>query len=611
MSHALSMNPPVSRVLFDGRQSVKGKQWAAKEIDHSLARQISQAHSLPEIAASVLSTRSLTADSLDSFLNPRLATHFPDPFSLKSMQAAADTVADVIINEHIVGILADFDVDGATSCAVMTRFLRSVTGHDTIPFFIPDRLNDGYGPNERGFQSLQKAGSKLVLTLDSGITAHDPIQAARSMGLATIIVDHHEADPEKGLPNATHIVNPKQDGDNSGLSALAAVGVTFLLCVAVNSVLRERGYYTDRQEPDLKSLLDLVALGTVCDMVPLTGANRLFVTHGFKEMEKRNNPGLAALMEVAKINGIPDPYHAGFMLGPRINAGSRVHHSDLGAKLLCAEDREEALNIAWLLDDCNRKRQDMQKDMTREATSMVTALGRDNDPVILVGDKDWHSGLTGLVAGALKERYGRPACAYAHVDTADGVEMRGSGRSVPGIHIANAFMDAEAEGHIVKGGGHAMAGGFTLRPDTAENFHRFLIGHIGQQSEQTDLVAKTDIDCVMGAGAITVDLATLFSRHLAPFGMGNEEPQLVIQNAHIIKPDIVGQTHLRCMIRDANGGKSVKAIAFRSAEGPIGQTLKQAAASGTPVHLKGCIKLNEWQGRSSAEFHIDDVMPCW
>lgn len=611
MSQALSLNEPQAAPLFNGRNSIKGKQWVIKPTDPVLTRQMMQMHNLPEIAASILSTRSIAPDALEAFLAPRLSTHFPDPFSLKGMTQAVEHVADAIMEGQTIGILADFDVDGATSCAVMTRFLRSVTGHDTIPFFIPDRLNDGYGPSEKGFDRLYKAGSKIVVTLDSGITSHDPIAHAKSLGLGTIIIDHHEADPEKGLPNATHIINPKQPGDNSGLSMLAAVGVTFLFCVAVNSVLRARGFYEDRQEPDIKALLDLVALGTVCDMVPLTGPNRLFVKYGFAEMEKRNNPGLCALMEVSKITGIPDPYDAGFMLGPRINAGSRVHQSDLGARLLSATDREDALNIAWLLDDCNRKRQEIQKEMTKEATSMVTALGRDNDPVILVGDKDWHTGLTGLVAGTLKERYGRPACAFGHVSVDEGVELRGSGRSVPGIHIASAFMDAQSEGHLVKGGGHAMAGGFTLTPDMNEGFHQFLVRHIAAQGQNLDPTPKKEADCVIGAGAISVSLAELLSRHLSPFGMGNEEPQLIVRDVHILKPDVVGQTHLRCLIRDANGGTSTKAIAFRSADAPLGQTLKQAASNGAPVHLMGCVKLNEWQGRVSAEFHIDDVMPCW
>lgn len=602
------MNPP----LFDARLSVKGRQWVVKPHNQTLATQMVQTHSLPDIAAQILTTRGATLEGLEAFLSPRLSAHFPDPFSLMNMTQTAEHLADQIMANKHIGILADFDVDGATSCAVMTHFLRRATQQTDIPFFIPDRLNDGYGPNERGFTALKKAGADTVMILDCGITAHEPLAFAKSIGLECVVADHHEADPDKGLPTATHIINPKQIGDNSGLSMLAAVGVTFMICVAVNNVLRTRGYYADRQEPDLKSLLDLVALGTVCDMVPLTGPNRLFVKAGFKQMEKRENPGLCALMDVSKINGVPDPYHAGFMLGPRINAGSRVHKSDLGATLLSATDYEEALNIAWLLDDCNRQRKEIQQTMTREATAMVTALNRENDPIILVGDENWHSGLTGLVAGALKERYDRPACAIAYVKKDDGtLEGRGSGRSVPGVNLASAFLEAQAQGLIVKGGGHAMAGGFTLTQEQLEPFHQFLIKHIKTQHVTRDSAPQTPIDALMSPTAASVTLAELLSETLSPFGAGNPEPVIALQNVSVLKPDIVGQTHVRCLIRDCNGGQSIKAIAFRAAESPVGQQLRHAASTGQPVHLSGCIKLNEWQGRRSAEFHIDDVMPCW
>lgn len=598
--------------LYDGRLSVKGKQWLVKPYNDVLAAQMVQSHALPGIAARILSGRDISLDKLDGFLNPRLNADFPDPFSLKNMTATAEFLAQQIINDQRIGILADFDVDGATSCAVMTHFLRHVTEQEDIPFFIPDRLNDGYGPSNRGFDQLKQQGADSVVVLDCGITSHAPLTYAKSIGLQTVIADHHEVDGELGLPNATHIINPKLPGDNAGLSMLAAVGVTFLLCVAINSVLRQRGHYTERDEPDMKSFLDLVALGTVCDMVPMTGPNRLFVKYGFAQMEKRNCVGLNALMEVSKISGVPDPYHAGFMLGPRINAGSRVHKSDLGAKLLSSTNQEDALNIAWLLDDCNRQRKDIQKDMTKEAMAMVTALNRENDPVIIVDDQGWHSGLTGLVAGALKERFARPACAIAYVKGADDVlEGRGSGRSVAGIHIADSFMQAQSQGLLVKGGGHAMAGGFTIEPSQLPAFHKFMIHSIEQQSQNRDSIPKTAIDAVFSPNSASVQLAEILNNTLAPFGSGNEEPTLALQNVSVMKTDIVGQTHLRCLIRDAQGGTSIKAIAFRAAEGPIGQALKHAASTGSPVHLSGCVKLNEWQGRRSAEFHIDDVMSCW
>lgn len=594
------------------RISVKERQWCIKDYDDVLSARISQTYGIPDIAARLLAQRGVKFDEVESFLSPKMSRDFPDPFSLQAMDELADYIVETISKKHKIGILADFDVDGATSSATLCRFLRSVTGEEP-PIEIPDRLNDGYGPNDTALQRLKDAGCHTVFILDSGITAHDPIAFGRSIGLNIIVIDHHE--PEGELPDANFIINPKRADDTSGLDMLAAVGVTFLTCVAINNRLRSNGFFETHPEPNLKHMMDLLALGTVCDMVPLTGPNRMFVREGFKQMNLRRNEGLKALLDVSKVTSIPAPDHAGFSLGPRINAGSRVHRSDLGAKLLATEDAEEAMSLAWELDDCNEKRKAIQKDMMKDALAQVTSLGRENDPIILIDDEGWHPGLSGLIAGQIKERFDRPACVVTYAKNPEGqLEGRGSGRSVLGINIAESFQAARAAGLLVKGGGHAMAGGFTVEPDKIADLRAFLIQNIEEQSKEriTAETKYTTIDCVLNASSISVPLADIMNDAMGPFGCGNEEPMVMLESVVICKVDIIGSNHVRCYIRDAEtGGRSIKAMAFRAAEGPLGKILKSHAANATPLNLAGNIKINDWNGNRTAELHITDAMPVW
>ena len=606
MSLAAAVMPsPLVKPYFMDQPSMKGRMWKLASTDAAMALRMAQAHNLPDLVAQLLSSRGVSIDAVESFLNPRMKDHFPDPFSMLGMESAVSDLSAAILSNQKIGILADFDVDGATSSAILTRYLRSVSGQD-VPLYIPDRLSEGYGPNDRAFDSLKEQGCAWVLIADSGTTAFGPVQHAADIGLKTIILDHHEA--EETLPAATHLINPKRRGDNAGLSMLAACGVSFLFCVALNAALRGQGYFKDKQEPDLRQWLDLVALGTVCDMVPMTGANRLFVKYGFQKMAARDNPGIDALLTVGKIAEVPDPYHAGFVLGPRINAGSRVHQSDLGAKLLATDDPEEASQLAWLLDDCNTKRRAMQKDMVAHAAARVRAFGYDNDPVIVLEDNDWHPGLVGLVAGDMKERFGRPACVIGFADGDQGREGRGSGRSITGINIADSFIAARAEGTLIKGGGHAMAGGFTVAPDRIKDFRDFMKRHIGAQSMNLPAHPETQVDGVMSVRSLTIPLAKLIHGACAPYGSGHPEPVFVLNDVMVLHADVVGTNHVRCTLRDRDGGPSVKAVAFRALETPLGQFLmKTAPNSATPVHLAGSVQINSWQGRESAEFHISDA----
>ena len=596
---------------FAGKTSIKGKIWRMPSVDENRVQMLVNGHGLPEMVARLLVLRDLDGGDVDGFLNPTLAKHFPDPMSLKNMDAATDFLVEAIQSKRKIGILADFDVDGATSCAVLTRFLRAVTDETDIPFFIPDRLRDGYGPSAKGFDQLKEQGAEIVLILDSGITSVEPIAHAKSIGLQTIIVDHHE--PDVTLPDADFTINPKLKDDDSDLDILAAVGVTFLLCVGLNSKLRQSGHYQGNNEPNMRQFLDLVALGTVCDMVPLLGANRLFVKHGFKLMANRENVGIRALLEVGKVTSVPDPYHAGFVLGPRINAGSRVHQSDLGAQLLSTEDEAEATRIAWLLDDCNEKRKSIQKDMTREAMEKAKAVMIESPATqgLVIDGEGWHSGLSGLVSGALKDKFGIPACVIAYVEAENGeIEGRASGRSVEGVHIADIFLEAQKEGLLIKGGGHAMAGGFTINKSKINEFNKFFNLKIKEQKHGSNQFEEEGdlIEMPLAVRSLNLETGKMLRDSLAPYGMAHAEPATILSHVVIDYADQVGVNHLRCTVKDAEGSIGMKAMAFRALESDLGKTLRELAGTGKQIHLRGQVKINEWQGRESVEFHINDAM---
>lgn len=563
-----------------------------------------QIFDIPEMIARLLVQRGVQESDVEGFLNPTLKNNFPDPFSLKGMGDAAEDLAVAIEEGKSFAIFGDFDVDGATSSAVLYRFLAGVGINASI--YIPDRLSEGYGPNIDALRQLKEQGADVLMMLDCGTTAFDVVKAGTDLGLKIVILDHHES--EDHLPECWHVINPKRKDDSSGLHMLAAVGVTFMTCVAINNRLRDRGFYKDGQfsEPNLKSFIDIVALGTVCDMVPLLGVNRLLVRAGFAIPNQNMNLGIRNLMQVAGISAPLSTYDCGFVLGPRINAGSRVHQSDLGAKLLSSDDPEECKNIAWTLNDCNDKRKAIQELMEQQAIDMVESNGMQDDPMILVAHEDWHPGLSGLVAGRLKEKYNKPSClvTFAH-DLSGRKEGRGSGRSIPGIHIAQSFIDARNEGLLEKGGGHAMAGGFTVDPDKIDDLHAFLKDHIAKQMENTDTNVETVVDGILTSGGVTVDLVELLQSQVGPFGQEQPEPVFMLKNVRINRADILGSSHIKVMISDWEGGSWVKAMAFRAVDTPLGDALLSAKTD--QFNILGQLKINEWQGKKTAEMHIVDV----
>lgn len=592
-------------MTFNITKSLQKARWVIPDTDLDQVAQITRHYDIPEIVARILVMREVEESEIQSFLYPTLKDNFPDPFSLVGMEEMAKDIAADIRDGQNFAIFGDFDVDGATSSAILHRYLKGC-GIDA-PITIPDRLTEGYGPNVEALQMIKDTGADILFILDCGTTAHKIIAAGTQMGLKIIILDHHEA--EETLPNCAHLINPKRKDDTSDLDMLAACGVTFLACVAINNKLREAKFFdpnTGRSEPDMRQLLDLVALGTVCDMVPLLGPNRLFVKSGFKVINKKQNKGLDSLCQVSGLENEIVPYHAGFVLGPRINAGSRVHDSSLGAQLLSSEDDEECRNIAWKLNDCNDKRKAIQTQMEREAIAQVEAQGLENQPVIIVDHKDWHAGLSGLVAGRLKEKYKKPAVVVTYVENAQGIlEGRGSGRSVAGIHIAQAFMDAREAGFLEKGGGHAMAGGFTVLPEKLEALKKFLSEHVVKQLDGEETQVNTEIEVILSTQGVNVKLVELLDKDLGPFGQEFSEPLFMLSNVKIWSADILGENHIKLLVSDSDAGGRLKCMAFRALGTEMGEAfIKQGKRC---FHLVGHLKINEWQGRKSAEFHVRDA----
>ncbi|MCB1652039.1 MAG: single-stranded-DNA-specific exonuclease RecJ [Alphaproteobacteria bacterium] len=588
----------------DAALSLNKARWVFPDAPMAQVEQIARRFDLPEIVARLLVVRGVAMEDVEGFLHPTLREHFPDPYLMAGMEALAGYAARAIADERKIAIFGDFDVDGATSSALLHRFLKHCGVE--APIYIPGRLTEGYGPNEQALLSLKDQGAEIVFLLDCGTTAFETVAAGKAMGLEIVILDHHEV--EERLPEAAHVVNPKRRNDVSGLSMLAAVGVTFMACVAINKKLREAGFYEGREggEAPLKEWLDLVALGTVCDMVPLTGVNRLLVRTGFEVMQRTGNPGLRALIKVSGINGAVEPYHAGFVLGPRINAGSRVHKSELGAQMLATDDIETAENIAWTLNDCNDKRKEIQAEMEAVAIAAVDGAGIEDTPLIFVEHKNFHQGLSGLVAGRLKEKYGLPVCVVSYAENAEGVlEGRGSGRSIPGVHIAQAFIDARHAGLIEKGGGHAMAGGFTVMSDKMAAFRDFLFDHIRGQMNDGGVHVETQIDALITVRGARPDFIKMIHDYVGPFGQDFPEPLFCLQNVRIHSADIVGEAHIRLQVSDWEGGSRMKAMAFRAVGTPLGEALLNARGQG--MNLLGHLKVDNWGGYEKTEMHIKDA----
>jgi single-stranded-DNA-specific exonuclease len=531
------------------------------------------------------------------FLVPSLRALMPDPSTMAGMDAAAERLARAVQRGETVGVFGDYDVDGACSGAVMTLTLRRLGC--AVLTHVPDRMTEGYGPNAPALAALVRQGASLLLCVDCGTAAADVLSTLE--GRADVIVlDHHAA--QGRMPDVVAVVNPNRPDCTSGLRMLCAAGVAFMAAVATHRVLRRAGFFTDRPEPDLKALLDLVALATVCDVMPLTGLNRAFVSSGLLVLGKRGRPGLAALLDVAKITEKPSAMSLGWALGPRINAAGRISEADLGLRLLLSEDAVDARALAATLDSVNRTRQTVEADILEPAMAQAQAQIEAGHAVVLVCGVQWHPGVVGIVAGRIKERFNRPTCVAA---LADGM-AKGSGRSVPGIDLGAAIIAARAHGLLASGGGHSMAAGFGLKADDLPAFHAFLDERL-QAAASLPSAADLWVDGALSVSGGTLALAEQIQR-LAPFGPGNEEPVLVLSRTRVARAERIGAegNTIRAFLEDEAGGR-LKSVMFRAGESPVATAL--LAREGATLHIAGHLRAESWNGRVTPGFMILDAAP--
>ena len=575
--------------------SLSGCLWHLKETNERMANAISQRFDLPDVVARILAARGFDLETTPLFLSPTLRENLPNPFSLKDMGKAANRVAEAILKQEPIGLMGDYDVDGATSTAELKMFL-SQCGINVLTF-IPER-EDGYGPNAKKMQEYKGTGCSVVLTLDCGTTAFEPIDFGTKLGLDVIILDHHNAETE--LPNAYAVVNPKRLDEEyqHPCHHMAACGVVFLFIVALNKVLREQGFWTNKPEPNLMQYLDLVAFGTICDVVQLTGVNRLLVKSGLKQMATGNNIGLAALARQIDLQGPPTSYHLGYLFGPRVNACGRVGKSDLGMKLLSCHDAIEAGILAEELDRLNTFRREIENDVFLKAIEQVESKPL-TTPFIVVSGENWHQGVVGIVAGRLKERYNLPVFALS----IEGDDVKGSSRSITGLDIGTLVMQAVSKGILTRGGGHPMAAGFSLKRDQIQNFIDYLTQSVKPKLLQ-DSARTLEAEGILDLNGLTLDLVQKLEL-LAPFGEGNPEPLFLLKNVRISYTNLLKNGHISVGLTNKTGQK-MTGVAFRAADTEMGKTFL-ASHGDDFFDLIVLLKKDTWKGRTKIQVQILDA----
>lgn len=554
------------------------------------------------LVAQLLLTRGCSRDALEAYRSPSIRAFMPDPSIFKDMDRAASRIADAVATQEHVTIFGDYDVDGATSAALLIRFLRDL-GLDAQAY-IPDRLMEGYGPSGAALVALAGSGSTLVVTVDCGAQAFEALEMAKAADLDVIVVDHHKC--ASRLPVAYAVVNPNrldEIEDAASHGHLAAVGVAFLLAAAVVRELRKRGWFKDRPEPRLLDLLDIVALGTVADVAALHGLNRAFVAQGLKVMAQRRNIGLNALISAARLTRAPTCSDLGFALGPRINAGGRVGKSDLGVRLLTSQDPEEARLIAEELNHFNDERRAIETSVQEAAEQ--AALAGSNRAITVVAGRGWHPGVIGIVAGRLKEKFDRPAIVISLDDNGIG---KGSGRSMSGVDLGSAILAAKDNGLLMAGGGHAMAAGITIAEDSIPAFVEFLEERLSADIVRAQGGRALLLDAVLMPGGITPSLVEALE-HGGPYGMGWPAPRVAAGPVRVIRADRVGNGgHIRAMV-SGDDGRTIKAMAFRAADTALGQALLGAPRD-RRLWIAGRARIDDWASRPAAELHIDDAAWC-
>ena len=602
------MTPPASALPVEAptaflgvSQSATGRIWLDRLDPRGSARALAivQRYQLPEMLARVLAGRGVELDAVDDFLDPTIRKLMPDPYTVTQMETAAARIADAAMRNEKVAIFGDYDVDGATSAALLAWHLRHC-GLDPL-IHIPDRIFEGYGPNVEAVRMLAAKGATLLVTVDCGTTSLEALAEAKRLGMSVVVIDHHQCGDE--LPVVDALVNPNRPDDLSGLGHLAAVGLVFVTLVAVNRELRKRGFWSSEMpEPDLLGMLHHVALGTVADVAPLTGLNRAFVAKGLIALRRRDHVGHTALMDVARLSGPPEAWHLGFMLGPRINAGGRIGRADLGVRLLLEGDVSEAARIAAELDRLNIERRAIEQvaEAQAEAEALASLGLEDKGAVIVTASEGWHPGVVGLVASRLKEKFSRPAFAIALEPGGIGT---GSGRSISGVDLGKAVRQAVADGLLIKGGGHAMAAGITLRRERLAEFRAYAEAALAEDVAQSRHANELFVDGAVSARAVTPELVATLNR-AGPYGSANPEPVVALPSHQLVYADEVGQAHVRVRLKSGDGAM-VNGIAFRAIGQKLGNALKENR--GQPLHVAGSLTVDRWQGSERVQLRVIDV----
>ncbi len=576
--------------------SVSNKNWIFKKFNEQDIKFYKENYSLDELTSKLLSIRNIKKEDIQAFLNPSIKNLLPNPEILKDMQKSAKRTINAISQKHKIGIFGDYDVDGASSTALLANFFISIN----VPYeiYIPDRKKEGYGPSAESFKKLINNGTKLIFTVDCGTLSFDALDFAFNNDIDVIVLDHHQS--EINLPKAHSIVNPNRLDDKSGLKYLCAAGVTFMFLISLSKELRSTGWFTKSKiiEPNLLEYLDLVALGTVCDVVPLVGLNRAIVSQGLKILKSKKNLGLKTLFDICDIQSKPNVYHIGYQLGPRINAGGRVGKSSHGANLLINNNPKDVFKIATELDQFNKERQILEKDLMDK---ILNNLGNaTNDSVIVIFGKNWHEGVIGIVASRIKDKFNKPVIIISIDDNGIG---KASARSIVGFDMGSVIISAVQENILIKGGGHKMAGGFTIKKENVEKFKKFILKKFERLSYSKMNIKPLYLDSVIAPTALNLQFYNNVNM-LAPFGSGNPEPKFVLENMKSINNKIIKDKHIKSVLVGLDGS-TVKSIAFNCVENEIGAYLLKKNKK--LFNIAGKLSLNEWQGQSNVEFIIDDI----
>jgi len=591
-------------MYFSDKKSFKNYLWKINKYDGRKSLAIYQKFGFSEILSRLLSLKNIDINEIENFLNPTLKNELTDPYLLIDMQKGIDTIYDSIIKHEKICIFGDYDVDGVSSSAIIKNYFDLIGVNSLI--YIPDRIEEGYGPNEKAFEKLKFENNvDLILTVDCGISAFQACKRAKEIGLKVVITDHHLGDVV--LPEACAVIDPNRIDEKTNYKNLAGVGVAFLFLIALNKKLRENHFFNDNiKEPDLINFLDLVALGTICDVVPLVGANRAFVRQGLKVIHKRSNIGLKSLIDISEIDEEVNAYHIGFILGPRINATGRVGESDLSSKLLCLKDDFETLQIAKNLDLYNKERQDIEKQVLLLAMEQVKKNELYNDPIIFIEGDNWHEGVIGIVASRIKDKFEKPTIVMSKLKNC----YRASCRSVHGVDIGSAIIEAKLKGLIKDGGGHAMAGGFSIDHDKIDAVKKFFVDKLVFDIESYLNSKEKDVDLVLECKSLSIELANEINK-LGPFGAGNHKPKIILNNVVIVKADIIGknQNNLRLIVCDNDFislSKGITAMYFRvTKEDKLFEILSKR---GQKINLLGEININRWMGKEFIQFIVEDIL---